>query len=306
MKCVSYNIQFGFGEDARFDLERIVERLHGADVIALQEVTRNSPANEHRDLVADIRAMLPEYFAVYGPNFEAEVASRIENGRAIDVRLQFGNMILSKTPILVSRNILLPRTRSYDKVNLQRGALEAVIDTPFGATRFYSVHLDHRGADERLRQIAFLMDRLLGYTLEGGGITGISEMGFPEPPVPEHYIVMGDFNMLPGSPEYHAVVGAVDHEFGIPISARHAVDAGALPVGDLANTCVNLEDPDDASMHKRLDYCFVHPLLASKVKSVRVDSPAVGSDHKPVWVEFDWTAEPAPSVPFAHHLTQPS
>ena len=287
MKCVSYNIQFGFGIDAKFDLDRIIDAIRGADVIALQEVTRNSPMNGGRDLVADIRAALPEYFAAYGPNFEAEIGSHVKDGRAVDVRLQFGNMILSRSPILLSRNLLLPRTRSYDKVNLQRGALEALIDTPFGPTRFYSLHLDHRGADERMRQIAFLMERLLAYPVEGGGITGISEMGFAEPPVPETYVVMGDFNMLPGSPEYQAVTGTPDHEFGVaPVVARHAVDAGALPVGDTAPTCVNLEDPADATRHKRLDYCFVHPLLASRVKALRVDSAAIGSDHKPVWLEF--------------------
>ena len=286
MKCVSYNIQFGFGDDARFDLGRIVEAVRGADVIALQEVTRNSPMNEGRDLVADIRAMLPDYFAAYGPNLEADVGSHIRDGKAVDVRLQFGNMILSRKPILTSRNLLLPRTRSYDRVNLQRGALEAMIGTPFGPVRFYSVHLDHRGPDERLRQIAFLMERAVGHALEGGAVTGISEMGFPEPPVPEAYILMGDFNMLPGSPEYHAVAGTPDHEFGTPLVARHAVDAGLLANGDETPTCVNLEDPEDASRHKRLDYCFVHPLLASRVKSLRVDTAARGSDHKPVWLEL--------------------
>ena len=286
MKCVSYNIQFGFGDDAAFDLDRIVDAVRGADLVALQEVTRNSPMNGGRDLVADIRAMLPEYFAAYGPNLEADVGSHVKDGRAVDVRLQFGNMILSRTPILTSRNLLLPRTRSYDHVNLQRGALEAMIDTPFGPVRFYSVHLDHRGPDERLAQIAFLMERVLGHALEGGAVTGISEMGFPEPPVPEAYVVMGDFNMLPGSPEYRAVAGTPDHEFGTPRVARFAVDAGLLPGGDEAPTCVNLENPADAALHKRLDYCFVHPLLASRVTSVRVDSAARGSDHKPVWLEL--------------------
>lgn len=286
MKCVSYNIQFGFGDDARFDLGRIVEALRGADVIALQEVTRNSPMNEGRDLVADIRAMLPEYFAAFGPNLEAEIGSHVKDGRAIDVRLEFGNMILSRTPILTSRNLLLPRTRSFDKLNLQRGALEAMIDTPFGPVRFYSTHLDHRGPDERLAQIAFLMERIVSYPLEGGAVSGISEMGFPEPPVPEAYVLMGDFNMLPGSPEYHAVAGTPDHEFGTPRVARHAVDAGLLPGGDQTPTCVNLQDPTDTARHKRLDYCFVHPLLAPRVKSVRVDTAARGSDHKPVWLEL--------------------
>ena len=287
MKCVSYNIQFGFGDDARFDLARVVEAVRGADVIALQEVTRNSPMNGGRDLVADIRAMLPDYFAAFGPNLEAEIGSHVKDGRAVDVRLEFGNMILSKTPILTVRNLLLPRTRSFDKVNLQRGALETLIDTPFGPLRVYSTHLDHRGPDERLAQIAFLMERILAYPLEGGAVTGISEMGFPEPPVPEAYVLMGDFNMLPGSPEYRAVAGSPDHEFGTPRVARFAVDAGMLPDGDETPTCVDLQDPTDSARHKRLDYCFIHPLLAPRVRSMRVDTAARGSDHKPVWLELE-------------------
>ena len=38
MKLVSYNIQYGFGADGRYDLERIAEVVAGADIIALQEV----------------------------------------------------------------------------------------------------------------------------------------------------------------------------------------------------------------------------------------------------------------------------
>ena len=288
MKCVSYNIQFGFGIDAKYDLDRVVEAVRGADVIALQEVTRNSPLNEGRDMVADIRALLPEYFAVYGPNFEAEMGSHVKDGKAVDVRLQFGNMVLSKSPILSSRNLLLPRMRSYEKLNLQRGAIEALIDTPLGPVRFYSTHLDHRGADERLMQIRFLMDRLIGYPVEGGSLTGVSEMGFREPPHPDAFVVMGDFNMLPGSPEYVCLAGQVDHTFGTPTVSRYAVDAAAR-IGngaELETTCVDLADPADASLHKRIDYCFVHASLAPHVKAFRVDQSAVGSDHKPIWVEL--------------------
>lgn len=286
MKCVSYNIQFGFGIDAKYDLDRVIEAVRGADVIALQEVTRNSPMNGSRDMVADIRDALPDYFAAYGPNYEAEIGSHVKDGRAVDVRFQFGNMILSKAPILLSRNLLLPRTRSYDKVNLQRGALEALIDTPLGPIRFYSTHLDHRGADERLRQIAFLMERLIQYPLEGGAVSGISEMGFAEPPHPEAFVVMGDFNMLPGSPEYVAVAGQVDHEFGTPAVSRFAVDAALRVDGEPGTTCVNLEDPADTSRHKRIDYCFVHASIASRIKACSVDQSAIGSDHKPIWVEL--------------------
>ena len=38
---------------------------------------------------------------------------------------------------------------------------------------------------------------------------------------------MGDFNMLPGSPEYEALTGRADHEFGKKLIAGNAVDAAA-------------------------------------------------------------------------------
>lgn len=289
MKCVSYNIQYGVGIDGKFDIERIVAAVRGADVIALQEVTRNSPMNDLRDLVAELRARLPEYFAVYGPNFEAEVGSHVANGKAVDVRMQFGNMILSRTPILLSRNILLPRTRSYDRLNLQRGALEAVIDTPAGPVRFYSVHLDHRSPDERLRQVSFLMERVLHYPLEGGAISGISEFGYPEPPVPDAFVLMGDFNMHAGSAEYATVAGTPDDEFGQTLLARFGVDAALLPVAEEGPrpTCVSMDDPTDASRHERIDYCFVQAGLTGRVRSFSVDWDAVGSDHKPIWLELE-------------------
>jgi HEAT repeat protein len=51
---------------------------------------------------------------------------------------------------------------------------------------------------------------------------------------------------------------------GTPLGARYAVDAALCAGGDAQSTCVNLEDPANAGLHKRIDYCFVHPLLASK------------------------------------------
>ena len=41
MKLVSYNIQYGFGGDGRYDLTRAARVVEGADIIALQEVERH-------------------------------------------------------------------------------------------------------------------------------------------------------------------------------------------------------------------------------------------------------------------------
>ncbi len=285
MKCVSYNIQYGVGLDGQYDLARICDAVRGADIIALQEVSRNNPRNGGRDMVAELRDLLPDYFAVHGTNFEVDLGSAIENGRAVDRHFCLGNMILSKTPILSSRNILLPRRRSIDKSNYQRGALEALVDTPLGPIRFYSTHLDHRGPDERLAQVRHILDRVLAYPAEGGALTGVKEFGLVEPARPESAIVLGDFNMLDGSPEHAAVTGTSDHEFGLPLIADKLVDAAAR-LGVFDHTCVNMDDPNDAASHKRIDYAFVTADLAAHLKSCRVDGDAKGSDHLPLWVEL--------------------
>lgn len=285
MKCVSYNIQYGIGLDGQYDLARIAEAVRGADVIALQEVTRNNPKNNGRDTVAELRALLPQHFAVYGSNFEVDLGSRVESGRAVDRHFSLGNMILSTTPILSSRNLLLPRRRSLDRLNFQRGAIEALIDTSFGPIRFYSTHLDHRSPDERLMQIRHLMDRVLAYPQEGGGLTGVGEMGFPEPPRPESTVLLGDFNMLPGSVEYLEITGQVDHEFGLPLVGGKYLDAAAR-LGSEHHTCVDLKRPQNASRHKRIDYAFLSADLADRLKSCHVDAAAAGSDHLPLWIEL--------------------
>ncbi|MDN2567733.1 endonuclease/exonuclease/phosphatase family protein [Aquibium sp. A9E412] len=291
MKIVTYNIQYGIGLDGAYDIARIADAVRGADVIALQEVTRNSPSNEGRDLVAELRALLPDYFAAFGAPFGADMGSRLVDGRAVDTRFEFGNMILSKTPPISVRNHLLPRRRSVDKLNLQRGALEAMIATPFGPVRFYSVHLDHMSADERIAQLAFLMARVNGYAQEGGALTGVVEMGFPEPPHPDSFVLLGDFNMLPDSAEYTALAGRPEGDNGVALRTTLPVDAarrlcGAAAEDGALTTWVDPERPDDASRHKRIDYGFVSADLVARLQGVRVDRAAAGSDHLPLWLEL--------------------
>ncbi|WP_217573990.1 endonuclease/exonuclease/phosphatase family protein [Mesorhizobium sp. GbtcB19] len=286
MKIVSYNIQYGIGLDGKYDVGRIADAVRGADVIALQEVTRNNPRNGGRDMVTEIGEALPDYFAAYGSNFEVNIGSRLENGRAVSTSFQLGNMVLSKTPIHLSRNLLLPRSRSLETMNFQRGALEALIETPLGFIRFYSTHLDHRSPVERQNQIRFLRQRLLNYTLEGGGLSGIPEIGLPDLPYPEAFIVMGDFNMLPGSPEYVELAGRPDHEFGMPLTADLAVDvAQRLAAADLI-TWVDPDRPGDKSRHKCIDYIFTSASLARSLQRLWSDRDAVGSDHLPLWAEL--------------------
>ena len=288
MKCVTYNIQYGIGMDGRYDLARIADAVRGADLIALQEVSRNNPQNAGRDMVTELHELLPEYFSIYGAPYSVDMGSAIEGGRAVDRHFQFGNMVLSRTPILSSRNLLLPRTRTFDRLNLQRGALEALAATPFGPVRFYSVHLDHTSPSERIEQLRWLVAKVLAYPAEGGAVTGTPEMGFPEPPRPEGFILMGDFNLEPGGPEYVDLTGVHDVEFGIALRANRPVDAATLGSSDPAGriTWIDPKRPNDAARRRCLDYHFVHASLAQRVKRCWINEAAAGSDHRPVWLEL--------------------
>jgi endonuclease/exonuclease/phosphatase family metal-dependent hydrolase len=286
MKCVTYNIQYGMGRDRRFDLGRIAANIAGADVIALQEVTRNFPRNGGSDLVAGLAALLPDYFHVFGATVDIDPGALGADRKPANRRFQFGNMLFSRWPILSSRNLLLPRRRSYDRGNLQRGALEGLIVTPFGPIRFYCVHLDHTSEEERMMQVQQLAERVFAYPLEGGAITGAAEYGFPEPPSPEDFVLMGDFNMRPGRPDYELLVGAPDPVFGRRLVAHHPVDVSRL-AGDEPEGTLSWIDNDDPAKRARLDYGFVSAGLAKRVKRAWIDADAQGSDHMPVWFELD-------------------
>lgn len=283
--CVTYNIQYGFGMDGSYDLDRIVDAVSGADVIALQEVTRNMPTNDLADMVTGITERLPDYFHVYGAPFGINLGSSVDEGRAVDRHFQFGNMVLSKTPVLATRTILLPRTATYNVLNFQRCALEAMIETPAGPVRFYSVHLDHVSVEERLEQIAFLKQNVLHHTFTGGAATELSTFGFPEIPVPDHALIMGDLNLEPEGPEYRALCGTASDEYGRSRRASHLTDV-TRPADNAIVDTMTWFDPRGEKRSKRLDYCLASASLAPHCQSPRVDEDDRGSDHRPVWIDI--------------------
>jgi endonuclease/exonuclease/phosphatase family metal-dependent hydrolase len=285
MKFVSFNVQFGIGLDGRYDPKRIVEAVEGADIIAMQEVSRNFPKNSQADLPEIFAGLLPDFFHVYGAGTKTEGGSSLVNGRMRMRHIEFGNMVLSRYPILATRNILLPRSRTYDRLNIQRSALECLILTPSGPIRVYSVHLDHRGPAERIAQIDFLREHLANYAKEGGAVTGGMEFGFPELPHSDHYIVMGDFNMMPEQPEYVAMVGPKDLYYGRTATAAFPIDV-LDRLGKRCDDDFTWEEPGHPDIRQYLDYCFISGTLVTRLKDGWVDANCVASDHKPVWVEM--------------------
>lgn len=287
VRFVSYNIQYSRGRDGRHDPARIASAVEGADVICLQEVTRNLPGVPDPDLPARLGELLPDYFWIYGPPVDVGTGRRDCSGRPLNRRVQFGNMILSRHPLWSSRLFLLPRFRTFDTWNHQCGLLEGVAGLPSGTLRVYCMHLNSQSGEERMAQIDFLLARILEIPREGGACTGSPwTPGMEETPMSEDFVLLGDGNFTPDSREYERIVGRPDYHYGHRIVAHHPVDTWTLAGHEGEAGLTWYDEARDWQHGLRLDYGFVSAGLAKRVTRAWVDGDAAGSDHQPYWFEL--------------------
>lgn len=291
MKIVSYNIQYAKGKDGRHDLARIADSVRGADLIGLQEVTRGFPGvpaalAEQPERLAEL---LPEYFWTYAAPVDLDAGSSLVAGRAVSRRVQFGNMLLSRWPIRSTRHLLLPRERSFEHGDAQNGVLEGIVAAPGGDVRLYVTHLNYLRSQQRRAQLDWLLPVLHAVPAQGASITGTSHwVELPQAEVPQDFALLGDFNLAPQHAEYTRIVGEADYFYGRQrvggllvdswVAAGHREDEG-------------LTWFDESRQFKdglRLDYIFITPGLAGRVKRAWIDADNPASDHQPVGVEIDW------------------
>ena len=281
MQLASYNIQYGKGKDGQFDLDRIVAELGEQDLIALQEVETHVARSGHVHQAEEIAARLQGMHWVFGPGIDLDAATDSAPGR----RRQFGNMVLSRWPILSSINHTLPKIALHGIFHLQRTLVETVIDAPKGPLRFCSVHLDHVSTDTRMPQVAYMKEVMLrGHergASAGGAMNDPTWFDRPLPPQPRPAIVMGDMNFEPASPEYTALLGDVSPYHGRTLRAHGLADAWVLAGHHEADGDTL---PRDGRLPKRIDHCFVTTDLADKIATMHIDNDATGSDHQPIFV----------------------
>ncbi len=307
MKIVTYNIQFGLGKDRRFDPERIASDVDGADIIALQEVERYWKRSGNVDQPAKLGKILNKYYWAYGPYFDVDASIPQPDGRIKNVRRQFGNMILSKTPILSTRLFPLPKSALRQRHNMVVGVFEGVVKLQRdGALRIYNAHLGARSQHDRVSQIISIRDTIRRAPAEGGAWTGdlahslwehhahtLWEEDATPPPMPESFVLLGDFNLEAKDPEYDYLVGPKDGDLGRLSSSEEFIDtwvAAGHDEGEGVTFPANLfHDPSSSDAPgMRLDYAFVDQSMESHVLGAWIDETARGSDHQPYWIELDY------------------
>jgi endonuclease/exonuclease/phosphatase family metal-dependent hydrolase len=288
IKLASYNIQYGVGKDDRLDLARIATELGDADIIALQEVETGNPLHGLIDQPVEIARLLGREHCAYGSGVDIYLGERVPGGYP-GLRRKFGNMILSRWPLLSVVNHTLPTLAVREATQLQRTAMEVVVETPGGPLRLCTAHLDHLSPMTRMPQVATLRDIALEGPRRGppwSGVPGNSAgFGDPELPWPHGCIVIGDMNFAPDGPEYEFLVGDISPMTGARVSrAEGLLDAWVL-TGHAEVEGVTFIRPDRP--RARLDHCFVTADLAPAVRSMMIDEAAVGSDHQPIFVTLE-------------------
>jgi endonuclease/exonuclease/phosphatase family metal-dependent hydrolase len=275
---LSWNIQYGKGCDGRVDLRRIadVARSRGpVDVLCLQEVAINYAEMGGGDAV-DQAVELAALFSGYAPVFGAGVDAHAPDGRR-----RFGNMILSRLPVLDAATHPLPRPVEAGVIHMPRAALACLIGTERGsALRVMTTHLEFHSANQRLAQTT----RLRAIHGEAAGNDRAPPAPGPGPyaalPAARGTALCGDFNFEIASDPYRAALAPFAD--GTPAlvdawTARH----GGRPHDP---TCGIFDRQQWKQGAHARDFWFVSGDLAPSIVDIAVDTATDASDHQPVWL----------------------
>ncbi|MBA1156128.1 endonuclease/exonuclease/phosphatase family protein [Microvirga mediterraneensis] len=274
MKLVTWNIQWGLGCDGKVDLARIVDDARSfcdADVFCFQEISHGfAPHDGHEDQPARLASLLPGYAAIFRPAVEM----RDGNGRP----QVFGNMILSRLPVLQVTSHMLPWPATEVR-SMQRQALEVVVATDAGPIRVTTCHLEYHSHEHRQAQVGRLRE-LYEDAVKRAWLAFRDATDGPYRTLPAAIgsIVCGDFNIEPHDPVYAQMQQPFPSDvppFVDAWTARH----GAIPHPPTTGVADHVQWPQGP--HSR-DYIFVSEDLAGRIVDVSVDGATTASDHQPL------------------------
>jgi len=285
LSVLSWNIQSARSPSGGADLDGVLACLDrfapGADVLCLQEVACGFPSRDGSpggDQFAGLARRLP--------GWQCASAYAVDTLAPDGGRRRLGSMVFSRHPILQVLRHSLPWPADPAVPSMPRVALEVKLGTPAGLLRLLNVHLEYFSETQRLAQL----DALRGLQAEAWahachpaadiGPGGDPDSPFASLPRPSPALLLGDFNMLPGSHSHLALLAPFDD--GTPCWR----DAWQLvhPARTHAPT-VGLHDPQGAPF--TFDYAFVSEDLSTRVRGIRVGTLALGSDHQPLLLELD-------------------
>lgn len=268
---LSWNIQYGLGVDGQVDLDRIAATclaLGDADILCLQEVSVGfgelAPAAA-ADQVAALASRFPGHEPVFVPAIDRPGAGG---------RRRFGNMILSRLPVLDVVAHALPRPADATVIHMQRHALEATVAVGDRALRVVTTHLEYHSRAQRLAQAQRLAALGAEWDARAAAPAPAGKGPYAALPPVDGTVLCGDFNFPLDEPAYAAVTAS---EAGF-VDAWPALH-GAAPHAPTCGVHDRQQWPQGA--HAR-DFFFVSAPLAARLDALAVDTKTAASDHQPL------------------------
>lgn len=285
MKLISWNIQWCRGVDGRVDPARIartVKEMADADTICFQEVARKYPAlpgSKGEDQFALLAAEFPGYTPIAGIAVDVAGAAGL-----VGDRRQFGNLLLSRLPVRQAYRHLLPWPADPAHADMQRVAIEAVLESEDGPLRVTTTHLAYYSLPQRLAQIEALRDlHAQAHAHAQPPQTVDAEHGpFHWLGKPSAGIVTGDFNCEPHSAEHARMLAPFDD--GTP--AFHDAWQVAHP-GRPHATTIGLYDREQWPQPFCCDFMFVSADLAPRIRGYEINLETQASDHQPALLTLE-------------------
>lgn len=274
INILSWNIQAAKGVDNVISVERIardIKQLSDADVICLQEVMVTSD----EDQVTKFAQQFPEHTPVFGTAID-----RLDG----EGRLQFGNLVLSRLPLLAIFQHKLPQPAEPSAKHMPRQAIEVLVDYNGSSLRIVTTHLEYFATKQRSAQAVYLaahhiqsQQRYQHPSPQEGDAQFVSIKETADS------IYCGDFNMGVDSPDYATIAGTPDENTNTLIDCwRHL-----YPEKPHLPTCGIFDHKQwQEGAHCR-DFFFASTTLAGRVKNIEVDINTAASDHQPLVMTVD-------------------
>ncbi|WP_435571558.1 endonuclease/exonuclease/phosphatase family protein [Massilia sp. LXY-6] len=282
LKLLTWNIQSARAPGGGTDLDGVLACLDGfapdADVLCLQEVACGFPGRDGKPAGDQFAGLVQRL-----PGRHSARAHAVDTLAPDGGRRRLGSMVFSRHPILQVLRHSLPWPADATP-SMPRIALEVTLDTPLGLLRLLNVHLEYFSERQRLAQVGALRSlqrEAWSHARQPrqGGPGGDRDSPFAALPRPAPALLLGDFNMLPGSRCHQALL----EPFGDGTPPWRDAWPLAHPARAHAPT-VGLHDPGGAPC--TFDYAFVGNDLASRVRGLHVGEVAHGSDHQPLLLEL--------------------
>jgi endonuclease/exonuclease/phosphatase family metal-dependent hydrolase len=284
MKLITWNIQWCRGCDGKVDPARIVadaRAMADFDILCLQEVADNFQGLDGsggEDQFHQLAELLPGFEPIEG------VAVDLPDQRG--ARRRFGNLILSRLPVLRVLRHQLPWPPAAAKAGMPRMLLECVVRSSIGDIRVMTTHLEYYSAAHRAAQVAAI--RAVHAQSCGHAHRDAQRDRLQKPDTPFEWsshpasaILTGDFNYKPDDDLHHRMQASFDGQ------CPRLLDSWVMANPGVAHDhTLGLYDRKQWPTSYASDFIYATEDLQERVRRVVVDLQTQSSDHQPVLIEL--------------------